>query len=557
MTDVSVLIVGGYGTFGGRLARLLKDEAITILIAGRSLAMAQRFCDGVHGRAKLIPVQFDRDGNIHEQLGTLSPTIVVDASGPFQVYGLAPYRLIDACIERGIHYLDLAGAASFVAGVAAFNERAKSRGVFVLSGVSSVPVLSAAVVHRLAEDLSKVLSITAGIAPSPRAGVGLSVIKAIASYAGTKIRLRRDGGDTTAFALLEQRWQTIAPAGALPLRPRMFSLVEVPDLQLLQTQWPELREVWVGAAPVPLVLHRFLIVFAWLRRWRLFPSLVHFAALMHLATRHLRWGEHRGGMFVTVQGLDDQNRLVRKSWFLIAEEDSGPFIPSMAAEAVIRKLLEGEAIPAGARHALGDVDLSDYEQLFAKHRIVNAVRTTPRSDASLFERVLGEKWDQLPEELRTLHRGSGSQEASGMATVARGKRWLARLLTRVFGFPQSGDDIPIRVSFAPSPTGERWTRRFGTREFHSELSAGAGEEEGLLIERFGPFSFGLALVWDEPRLKFIVRHWRLGPIPLPLWLAPISEAHECVEHGRFKFDVGISHPIAGLLVRYQGWLAPQ
>ena len=39
-----VLIVGGYGTFGGRLARLLADEPrLTLLIAGRSLRAASAF----------------------------------------------------------------------------------------------------------------------------------------------------------------------------------------------------------------------------------------------------------------------------------------------------------------------------------------------------------------------------------------------------------------------------------------------------------------------------------------------------------------------------------
>jgi hypothetical protein len=557
MSRATVLIIGGYGTFGGRLARLLKDEAIAIVIAGRSLESAQRFCGELNGRAELIAVQFDRNAEIDEQLARLSPTVVVDASGPFQVYGADPYRLIDACLERGVHYIDLADGASFVAGVSAFNARAKSCGVFVLSGVSSVPVLTAAVARRLAEGLSQVHSITAGIAPSPRAGVGHSVIAAIASYAGSPIRLRRDGRDRTAFALLEQRWQTIAPPGYLPLRPRLFSLVEVPDLQLLQTQWPELRDVWVGAAPVPLILHRVLIALAWLRRWRLLPCLVHFAALMHFATRHLRWGAHRGGMFVTVQGTDVQQRPIEKTWFLIAEEDSGPFIPSMAAQVLIRRLLAGEQIPPGARDALGDISLFDYEQLFAKHRIVTSMRSAPPQDASLFERILGTRWNELPEELRALHEGSTTQVANGVATVVRGKGWLARLVAGLFGFPQSASDVPIRVSFQPSWTHERWTRRFGEREFHSVLSAGAGSEEGLLIERFGPFHIALALVWEAPRLKFIVRHWRLGPLPLPLWLAPISETHESGEHGRFNFDVGISHPIAGLLVRYHGWLAPQ
>jgi hypothetical protein len=41
---------------------------------------------------------------------------------------------------------------------------------------------------------------------------------------------------------------------------------------------------------------------AWLVRLRLLPSLSPFARLFHLVTNVLRWGEHRGGMFVLVRG---------------------------------------------------------------------------------------------------------------------------------------------------------------------------------------------------------------------------------------------------------------
>jgi N-acetyl-gamma-glutamylphosphate reductase len=41
---MKVLILGGYGTFGGRLARLLADEErITLIVAGRSMARAEAF----------------------------------------------------------------------------------------------------------------------------------------------------------------------------------------------------------------------------------------------------------------------------------------------------------------------------------------------------------------------------------------------------------------------------------------------------------------------------------------------------------------------------------
>ena len=154
--SLRVLILGGYGTFGGRLARLLADEArLTLIIAGRSLERAEAFCAALPAQATLIPAAFDRDGDADAQLAALAPDIVVDASGPFQVYG-DPYRVVRAAIARGIGYLDLADGSEFVKGIAQFDAAARERGVFVLSGVSSVPVLTAAVVRRLGVGMTRV-----------------------------------------------------------------------------------------------------------------------------------------------------------------------------------------------------------------------------------------------------------------------------------------------------------------------------------------------------------------------------------------------------------------
>lgn len=41
----NVLIIGGYGTFGGRLTDLLADEPrLRLIVAGRSLEAAKAFC---------------------------------------------------------------------------------------------------------------------------------------------------------------------------------------------------------------------------------------------------------------------------------------------------------------------------------------------------------------------------------------------------------------------------------------------------------------------------------------------------------------------------------
>ena len=81
-----VLILGGYGFFGGNLVRLLADRPrLTLIVAGRSRTKAQDFCRRVPTKGETIPVAIDREGDIEASLRTLAPQIVVDASGPFKV----------------------------------------------------------------------------------------------------------------------------------------------------------------------------------------------------------------------------------------------------------------------------------------------------------------------------------------------------------------------------------------------------------------------------------------------------------------------------------------
>src|ERR1700750_3239400 len=108
--SMKILIVGGYGTFGGPIVELLENEPrLTLMVAGRSLAKADAFCKGRAGaKARMVPAGFDPDGDLAAQIPALCPDILVDASGPFQAYGEGRYRLIEACIDQGVNYLDLA-----------------------------------------------------------------------------------------------------------------------------------------------------------------------------------------------------------------------------------------------------------------------------------------------------------------------------------------------------------------------------------------------------------------------------------------------------------------
>lgn len=559
MSRLKILIIGGYGVFGGRTVSLLeRDAGLTLIVAGRSIEKAEAFVSSRNGAAAaLVSAHFDREGDVRAQIGSLAPDVVVDASGPFQAYGTDRYRVIEACIDQSVDYLDLADGSAFVEGVSVFNERAKDAGIFVLSGVSSFPVLTAAVVRRLAEDLERVDTITGAIAPSPFAGVGENVIRAIASYAGQPVQVRRERNAETAYPLTEARRLTIGPPGYLPLKSTLFSLVDVPDLRVLQQVRPEVRDIWMGAGPVPEVLHRMLIGCAWLVRWRLVPSLSPLASLMHLVTNHVRWGEHRGGMLVAVTGADKGGHAVRRSWHLLAEGDDGPLIPSMAVAAVVRRIQNNERPAPGARPAVNDVELRDYEALFAERTIHTGIRAEDEG-LPLYARVLGGAFAILPQEITAMHEADRPTTARGRARVARGGNWLAQLAASVVGFPNTADDVPVTVAFQPDETGETWTRTFADLSFSSRQYQGRGRSAGLINERFGPLVFGMALITRPDRLSLVLRRWSFLGVRLPMWLCPRSDSFETVEDGKFRFHVDITYPVIGRIVRYTGWLdAPE
>ena len=555
--ELKILIIGGYGIFGGRLAKLLADEAaLTLIIAGRSRVKAQAFCNGLPAKATLIPHIFDREGDLEAQLEELSPDVVVDASGPFQNYGQDPYRVINACLTLGIHYLDLADGSDFVAGIRQFDEHAKERNVFILSGVSSFPVLTAAVVRELAHGMKQLHSIKGGIAPSPYAGVGENVIRAIASYAGQPIALTRGGKPSTGYGLTETLRYTIAPPGKLPLHNIRFSLVDVPDLQVIPPEWPGLDSIWMGAGPVPEILHRALNGLAWLVRLRIIPSLLPFAGLFYHAINILRWGEHRGGMFVAVQGTGVDNQPITRSWHLLAEGNDGPFIPSMAIEAIIRNMLSGRLPPSGACAASHDVTLPDYDALFKRRTIYTGRReNTSASTLPLYQHILQDQWQTLPPAIRDLHNLQTSKSVEGRARVERGTGILAKIIALLFGFPKATPDTSVKVDFTVKNGQEIWQRTFGNTSFRSFQYEGRGRYENLVCERFGLLTFGLAVVVKNNELHLVVRRWDILGLPLPLFLAPRSDAHESEDAGKFHFHVELSLPLIGLIVRYQGWLA--
>jgi hypothetical protein len=546
-----ILIVGGSGTFGRRIAELLGEaKAGTIIIAGRDAARTQAAATSLGAEH----AHFDRDGDVAAQLAALAPDLVIDAAGPFQTTARDPYRLAKACIARGMHYVDIADGRDFVCGITVLDVAAKVAKVAVIAGASSVPALTGAVVAELAAGLDDVAAIDIALSASNRATAGPNVNAAILSYVGQPVRYLSAGAWRRGHGWGEITRRDFAVAGRAPIKGRLVALCDVPDLDLLPAAYPGCRNVIFRAGAELDSQNRSLAMLGHLVRRGWLDSLAGLAPLLTRLQNLMRFvGSDRSAMRIDLTGRKDGAALTR-SWTLLAEDGHGPWVPSFAAALLALKILR-QAVEPGARPAAGTLDLAAFQPLLAKFHLHTATSENP-VPPSLYRRVMAAAFDRLPAVVRALHDFAASDRAGGSGSVIRGHSLLARLAARVGRFPPATDNVPVTVTFAIDESGETWTRNFGGHVFWSHLSARRRGGREILVERFGPFAFHFDLTGDETGLEMHLIGWRCCGIPLPKVLAPRISAREGATNGHFTYDVRIALPWGPLIIHYQGWLAP-
>ena len=357
MQQTSVLLVGGYGFFGRRLVeRLSASPDLQITVAGRSAAAAQTLVRALQpaSAAALLPAQMEAmKPAFASQLRRLKPAVVVNVAGPFQGQD---NRVAEACIAARVHYIDLADGRAFVSGIAALNAAALEAGVLVTSGASSVPALSSAVVDHLVQGLQTVQGIEIGISPGNRTERGLSTVKGILSYCGQV--LPSVSGKPVIGWQRSYRQPYQPPVGV-----RLLSPCDVPDLTLLPSRYPGNPTVRFGAGLELAFLHRGMNAMAWMVRLGLVKDwAAHALWLKRAADLFQTWGTDAGAMHVAVRGAAADGQTVAREWQLIATEGDGPFVPTLAASALVRKVAAGPLRLVGAMPCVGLLTLEDFKR---------------------------------------------------------------------------------------------------------------------------------------------------------------------------------------------------
>jgi len=350
-----VLIVGSAGAFGARVAELLaKAGGFDLVLAGRRLeplevqAEALARATSRHVRA----VSLDAGAVSAEDLAALQVSLVINASGPFQS---EDYTLARAAIGAGCHYIDLADARSFVTGIGVLDAAARAAGVLIVSGASSVPGLSSAVVAHHRGAFASVDTIDLAISPGNAFDPGVATVASVLGGVGQPMRMLLDGTWRTVHG-----WQGLRRVRFGETGKRWVGYVDVPDLDLFPQHEPGLKTVRFQAGLEVSLFHLGLWAASWLVRFGIVRTLAPWAErMLSLKRRFSGLGSDRGGMTVKVRGKASDGTAKALTWVLTARSGHGPYVPALASVALARRLAKGVETRRGAMPCYGLAPLEE------------------------------------------------------------------------------------------------------------------------------------------------------------------------------------------------------
>jgi hypothetical protein len=360
LAPLRTLLLGGYGFFGGRIAGVLAgDPNLQLIVAGRSKERASTCAAELqpHAARPVAATAIDvGDPDFAAKLAALEPGLVIHTGGPFQGQD---HRVALACVSAGAHYVDLADATDFVSGIGALDAAARERGVLVVSGASSVPGLSSAVIARYRAEFSAIESLDIGITPGNRTARGLATVQAVLSYCGKPFDCWIDGAWRTVHGWQGLKWHAYPP----PVGRRLLGYCDVPDRVLYPRTCNGVRTVEFRAGFELVFLQLGMWGLAWLRRSGIVADWGrHAARLKRLSEHTMAWGSSAGAMHVEIAGTRADGTVHRVKWYIVAPDGDGPQIPCTAAVVIARKLARDEMPHRGAMPC---VDLFSVDEFMA------------------------------------------------------------------------------------------------------------------------------------------------------------------------------------------------
>jgi saccharopine dehydrogenase-like NADP-dependent oxidoreductase len=356
-----IVVIGGSGNFGARICKRLAEEP------GLKVIATSRRCGSGGELTSVETATLDMSRpEFAAGLASLAPDLVIHCAGPFQGQD---YRVAFASMACGANYIDIADGRDFVAGfVDAVGPAAEAAGRIAITGASTLPALSSAVVDSLRTPLTVLSAIDIVIAPGQHAPRGAATVAAVLGYAGRPLQWWRDGEWRTAYGWQELKREQFS------FGSRFAAACDVPDLELLPVRYPGVQTVTFRAALEVSLQHYALWMIAACRRMGMPLPMARWSTFFGRVGTWLNWlGSDTGGMTVRIVGTDDAGQRHCRTWELVADNNHGPEIPCMAAVVLANRFNRGHTIMPGAKVCMGLIGLSDFEPEFARWDISTRV----------------------------------------------------------------------------------------------------------------------------------------------------------------------------------------
>lgn len=349
-----VLIIGGYGNFGSFITKTLAREPnIQVIVAGRSIEKAQKLVSTLDSVNAAEALAIDISKDITNTLQTIKPNIVIHTSGPFQDQA---YTVAHACIAQGAHYLDLADGRKFVENITMLDAKAKEKNIIVVSGASSVPCLTSALVDHYLPEFETLETLDYGITTAQKTTRGLATTAAILGYTGKPFQTLINGNLDNVYG-----WQGLHARKYRGLEWRLLGNCDVPDLALFPKRYPTLKTVRFYAGLEIWFIHIILWGLSGLVRVGLIRHLDKMASLLLRLSFLFDWlGSSTSAFHMVLLGKGKTKEKKSITFELIAKSGDGPYIPCMPAILMTKKLVEGEIKQCGAYPCIGFITRDEY-----------------------------------------------------------------------------------------------------------------------------------------------------------------------------------------------------
>ncbi|AUV84315.1 saccharopine dehydrogenase (plasmid) [Salinigranum rubrum] len=195
--DASVLVVGGYGTIGRTVCtELAARTQREILAAGRSPKKARRFSASVHGvKPQTLDVS-ERTGYADALAGVGMVVMCLDQDTP---------RFAEACLERGIDYVDISPTDALLQAIESFDDLARKREATAVLSVGLSPGMTNLFVAEAIAELDSVdradITLLLGIGEA----FGPDTVKWTVEDALGQFSIRVDGESMSVAGLTDPR----------------------------------------------------------------------------------------------------------------------------------------------------------------------------------------------------------------------------------------------------------------------------------------------------------------------------------------------------------------